>query len=229
LYFRNGYLAYKCIVADKEVNPDEVFHREIVSGLQHPANFPGFMDKVHWGEAAEPHVAAEHEGEPEHAVRTSKGVLPKVRCGIALDGLPPSVAKQKGANVLVLFQNVGPSALSDDLLLTGFPIGPVVSVRADYHETGKSTGFPSYFGFYGTKTYRIPFDKNVKVFRAAAFHLEPGECTYTWFRVPDLNSYAAVRGELHGIWGANKDGENVNIHIWDTESAKVAISKADSK
>jgi hypothetical protein len=55
LYFREGYLAYKCIVPER-ANPDEVFRREIESGLQHPPNYPGLMDKVHWGAATQPHV-----------------------------------------------------------------------------------------------------------------------------------------------------------------------------
>jgi hypothetical protein len=224
LYFRNGYLAYKCVVPDDRPDPGAVFRREIVSGLQHPPKFPGLMEKVHWGEAKEPSVATIESG-TERKVKLPQRC--KVRCGIALAGLPPSIVTQKGANVLVLIQNVGPSALHEDLLHVGFPIGPVIMVSADYHESGKSTGFPSYFGFHGTKLYRIPFDKKEDVLRSGAYHLEPGECTYAWFRVPDVKSYAAVQAELHGIWGADKKGKSVNIRVWDTSSAKVEMKKTE--
>ncbi|MEX0612437.1 MAG: hypothetical protein WD738_15520 [Pirellulales bacterium] len=234
LYFREGFLAYKCVVPNEKVDPDEVFRREIESGLQHPPNFPGLMEKVHWGKATSPHVGRlsmtdlESAKDQQLELPSKDSKLAKVRCGIVWNGLPQSVPTRQGYNVLVLFQNVGPAALSDDLLLMGFPIGPVIIGSAEYRDRdGITKGFPSMFGIYGTKIYQFP-GKEISLKRAASFRLTKGETTFAWLYVPDLSSYASLQAEFTGLWGADQKGDTLNLRVWNAKSPKVTIPEGDN-
>lgn len=176
LYFSEGFLTYKSYIVDEEqISPEDVFRREIKSGLQHPLNYPDLMEKVHWGEAKRPRWA-----ESDDQVQR----LPSVRCGLALDGLPP-FAKQNGYNALVLFQNVGSEPLDEEMILTGLPYpfpfpNPILGIRLgrEGHKTDHLEA--EAFGVYGSKSEKLG-GLDVKI---APFRLRPGEATFAWLRIP---------------------------------------------
>jgi hypothetical protein len=213
LYFRNGYLVRKCIIAtDEKSTPEEIYRREIQSGLQHPPSYPGLMQKVHWGTAKEADVPAS-TGKKDAEGRPIKGVpLTKVRCGIVFESLPP-LAKKQGFNVLVLFQNVGPLALDEDLQIWGFPVGPVVLAGFAKNKTDKEeVGFHQVFGIYGSKVREVQLGDKKARFRVGSYRLEPGESTFVWFAVPDLDSYRSINARVSGLFSEAPEG----IRAWDS-------------
>ncbi len=224
LFFREGYLVGKCVVSDKDtIDLKEIYRREITSGLQHPPNNRELMKNVHWGKARHPefHQAiSEGTGASDKVGKQTptEASRPKVRCGITMEGLPP-FAKDQGYNVLALFQNVGPSQLNDELLMLGFPIGPVILVSTRYRGSDTMMGFPGPFGIYGTKVVQLRLPEKVLKVRSAPFRLRSGETSFMWFKVDDLESYRSIQAKVTGLWGS--DGKR--LRVWDVESAEETI------
>jgi hypothetical protein len=227
LYFRGGFLVAKALVSYKDkANAQQIYRREIASGLQDPFRFPGLIKKVHWGKPVSPSVwVRTRRGKaPLRRAKQQESGLPKLRCGILVDDLPPRLAKKWGFNALLLCQNVGPGTLRDDLLALGFPLGPVAMVTLAENPR-ETTGMPTPLGLAGSTVVRVPLlDSPLK---ATPFRLKRGEGLWVWYWVPKLKSYSSVWGEVAGLWGVDSSRVVVDrCRIWDNlvlKSEKVEV------
>jgi hypothetical protein len=224
LFFRGGYLAAKCVVKqDDPAAADEVYRREIRSGLQHPPNDRVLLQKTVWGKATEPRpMGAPASGTLKNGVtrpeeKKEKTPWPRMRCGIATEGLP-AAAKRNGYNVVVLYQNVGPDALNISVVLFGFPIGPFVSVAGNYRKNPDlSDGVVIQPGLYGARVMPLEDVPTDPMWRIAALRLNASEMCFFAFRLANAAQFESVRAEIRGLWAVCEGA----IRVLDIESPEV--------
>lgn len=233
LFFREGFVFRKCVVPDgDEASPEEIFRREISSGLQHPPSYPGFMDKVHWGPTKKPRLQPIPKAGPNQVADADNAQEesdpPSVRCGIAIEGLPPQPKPQDGMAVAAVYQNLGPGPIEDEIYLLAFV--PVCRIRAVLRAEDASEGPVMPFGIYGTKVLRLTLNGEKWVARMAPFKLEAGDTSFVLFEVPNRHAYSSLQANF-SLTGAGPKGfrdwgaESPAISIFDSGKSKAGKSK----
>jgi hypothetical protein len=181
-FFRRGFLVAMCPApAHPQLRPQDIFDREIRSGLYHPPSYPDLLAHVTWGEISgcrwwnneERPVAGRDEA-------TEAIHRPRLRCGIAVDHLPPFARRNK-LNVLILIHNIDTQPMSIRMPIKDMIPGSVA--LAAFQKGSYSWWQPVAIG--GTPLTTLlsgatePFCSSA-VSRVAPIQLQPDQYTWLW-------------------------------------------------
>jgi hypothetical protein len=211
LYFRDGSLMYKCLWSGDD-KPLDVFRTEVLTGRQHPVFLKDLMSRVRWSQPTEAHRSPRDR---KPASMLAKVNLPRLRCGIVMDDVT-WFARTYGYNYLALLENTGPMELNEDMILFGFPVGPVVLLTGKLKNSDTTSGWPLPLALYGTRLTKVEStDKEAS--RIGRLRLAVGHAMFFWFRVPHVEQLQSLRAEIHGLISVNGD----EWRRWDVESAQL--------
>lgn len=222
LYFLEGHLLAKCVIPNgdgsnaadsflREIASGNrpasgwaaaaaaVFRREIISGRQHPSNDEALMERVVWGPSrkALPSMPTDNESARSKVDGLPREGVPEIRLGVFAGQLPP-FANQLGYNALVVFQNSGKVPLNVGIVMMGVG-GPLFRVRCTRRDGTNAEGLILPWGVYGTRSSDLTIAGDRVRFRIAQFRLNPGETSFMYAKIPELELLKDVSAESMAI------------------------------